>query len=444
MSGSEKYSACVVGAGPAGLAMAKNLAQHGIACDVYERAGDVGGVWNYANPNSPVYRSAHLISSKSLTEFADFPMPPDSPDFPGRERVWEYLKAYARHFDLYRHIKFHSEVVSIIRESEHSAPWVVTLKDGSIRRYRWLALATGVEWEPYSAEFPGTFSGTKIHSFEYREPTPFRDRVVLVVGGGNSGCDIAVDIAGQAKHTLLSMRRGYYFLPKYFLGKPADIFGELSLKLRLPLWFRRIVNTFLLNLTVGRPERFGFPTPDHRLLESHPLINSRIYEAVGHGRLTPKSNVARFEGRTVHFEDGTHCEVDAVIMATGYRNRYAFIDPQSLNWRDGYPQLYLHIFHPKLDDIAVLDLIKPDSGVWWMYDDIAHLVTHFWIAQRDRQPAADAFRAEKRGRAPDLARGHHYVKSPRHTFSVEHFSFGRRIRRKLREMGGSDCIRKTR
>src|SRR4051794_15807015 len=97
---------CVIGAGASGLAVVKNLAQAGLPFDCLERQDDVGGNWYYGQPTSSVYGSTHLISSKRLTEFTDFPMPAECPHFPSHQQVWEYLRAYARNFGLYDRIEF--------------------------------------------------------------------------------------------------------------------------------------------------------------------------------------------------------------------------------------------------------------------------------------------------------------------------------------------------
>src|SRR5580693_4285358 len=93
---------CIIGAGSSGLTVAKNLRAAGLAFDCLEREDDVGGNWYYGKPHSSIYRSTHLISSKPLTEYCDFPMPEEYPDYPNHRDVWEYLRSYARHFDLYR------------------------------------------------------------------------------------------------------------------------------------------------------------------------------------------------------------------------------------------------------------------------------------------------------------------------------------------------------
>ena len=99
---------CVIGAGSSGITVAKNFKQAGIAFDVFEREDGVGGNWYYGRPNSSIYRSTHLISSKPLTEYTDFPMPAEYPDYPSQEQVLEYFRSYVRHFDLEPHIAFNT------------------------------------------------------------------------------------------------------------------------------------------------------------------------------------------------------------------------------------------------------------------------------------------------------------------------------------------------
>ena len=104
---------CVIGAGACGLTVLKNLLEHGISAECFERESEVGGNWNYGTRASSVYRSAHLISSKTLTEYPDFPMPEDWPEYPSHEQALEYLRLYAEKFDLARHIAFNTEIAKV-------------------------------------------------------------------------------------------------------------------------------------------------------------------------------------------------------------------------------------------------------------------------------------------------------------------------------------------
>ena len=149
---------CIIGAGSSGLTAAKNLNDAGIAYDIFEREDGIGGNWYFGKPHSSVYRSIHLISSKPLTEYRDFPMPKDYPDYPSHTQVLDYFKAYARHFDLERDITFNTEVTGIEPVNDGQA-WDVMLNTGERRRYTGVVICNGHNWEPKYPEYPGTFSG---------------------------------------------------------------------------------------------------------------------------------------------------------------------------------------------------------------------------------------------------------------------------------------------
>ena len=424
----ERY--CIIGAGSSGLAAAKNLKAHGIPFDVFEKEDDVGGLWRYHSPNSSVYKSTHLISSKPLTEYTDFPLPEDYPDYPRHDQVLEYFRAYARHFGLYEHIRFNTAVERV----ERAEPgWAVTLAGGETRHYRGVIVANGHLWKPRYPDYPGTFHGRVLHSKEYKTPDILVDRRVLVVGAGNSGCDIAVESAQNAQRTFHSVRRGYYYIPKYLFGKPADQVGEISLKLRLPLWLRRAVNLLLLKFLYGRPEDFGLPKPDHKLFETHPIVNSQMYYYLGHGDIVPKPDVQALCGERVRFKDGSEEEIDVIIYATGYEIAFPFLDKSYLNWQNGRPEFYLHVFHPEYDDLFMAGLIQPDSGQWGLVDYQTQLIAKFIRAQSEQPTKAAWFRNLKSGPQPDLGGGVKYLQTSRHSIEIEHFSYRRRLQKLIKK-----------
>src|SRR5690242_18906798 len=122
---------CVIGAGSSGIAAAKNLKELGIACDAFEREDAIGGNWYFGKPNSSIYRSTHLISSKPLTEYTDYPMPAEYPDFPAHEQVLAYLRDYAQRFGLTDSIQFNTSVERI-EPADSGACWDVTLMSNGI------------------------------------------------------------------------------------------------------------------------------------------------------------------------------------------------------------------------------------------------------------------------------------------------------------------------
>ncbi len=421
---------CVIGAGAAGLAAARQLKASSIPFEVIERERDVGGIWDASLAHGPVYRSAHLISSKPLTEFPDFPMPDEYPDYPNHAQALEYLRSYARAFGLYELIRFGRTVERT--ERVEGGDWSVTFGDGETRVYSGLIVAAGIHWIPSLPEVPGTFSGECMHSVRYKTPDIVRDKRVLVVGAGNSGCDIAVEAAQHAARTFLSVRRGYHYLPKYVFGRPTDQVGEVGLRLHLPLFIRRPLNQLLLRVVVGSPDQFGLPRPDHKLLESHPIVNSQILQALGQGDIQPKPDLVELGGREVRFKDGSTEQIDLIVYATGYHVSFPFLEPRHLNSADGRPDFHLHVFHPTYENLFIVGMIQPDSGVWRLIDLQARAVARYIQAGRANAAGLRKVRALKQGPRPDLGGGIRYLATDRHRYEVEHFSYQQRLRRLIR------------
>jgi len=428
---------CIVGAGSSGLAAAKAFAEAGIPFDCLERNDDVGGNWYYGRPHSSVYASTHTISSKRLTEYVDFPMPADYPEYPHHRQVWEYLKSYATRFGLYERIEFNAEIARIERGERD---WVVRLSDGRERRYRGVVVCNGHNWKPRLPQFALDANGARfdsriIHSAEYKTPDMLAGKRVLVVGAGNSGCDIAVEAAQHAAATLHSTRRGYHYLPKFWRGKPIDMLNEQLLRWRFPLSVRRVLGAIIERVAFGPPGSYGLPVPDHKLFESHPIINQQLYYYLAHGRIRSKPDVAGLVAKQdgpleVRFADGSREEVDLVVLATGFEIAFPFLDRELLNWQNGRPQLFLNVFHPKRDDLFVVGLIQPDSGQFGLVDRQARLVAHYIKAADRGDAAAGRFQRLKASPHKPLDGGMRYLATERHLLEVEHFDY----RRMLEEM----------
>lgn len=425
---------CVVGAGAAGLAAAKNLAECGFPCDVLEREEDLGGVWNYGSPAGRVYRSTHTISSKPTTQYPDFPLPESWPDYPHHSQMLRYLRAYAAHFGVDRRIEYRTPVERVAPGRDGG--WEVAVAGGETRIYRAVVIANGHNWDPNVPELPGRFHRRTLHSSEYRTPGLFAGKRVLVIGAGNSGSDIAVEAAQAGARVLHSMRRGYHVLPKYVMGRPIDQVGDLLLRLRLPLALRRLAGHLAIRLVHGSNRQMGLPEPDHRLFETHPLVNSLLPHHVRHGDIEPKPDVARLEGDAVRFADGSLEKVDVLVYATGYRITIPFVEPSLLNRRDGRPGLHLNIFHPDHDTLFVAGLIQPDSGEIFLLHWQTRGVALFLRALESGSPAAEWLRRRKRKVVEDLGGGIRYAPSGRHALEVEHWTYLRRLREVVERLEG--------
>lgn len=430
MTTSTQEQIALIGAGPSGLAGARCLQKHGIAFQGFEAHTDVGGLWNIHNPRSTVYPSAHLISSKRMTEFSEFPMPERVADYPSHRELLDYFSAFADHFQLREHYRFGTRVLKV--EPVSDAPdtlWRVTTVDGSgqesTAKYKGVVVANGTLAEPNMPNFEGQFAGELLHTSAYKSADQFRDKRVLIVGAGNSGCDIAVDAVHQARSVDISVRRGYYFVPKYVFGKPADSIGG---KITLPPWLKQKIDSTILKWFTGDPVRFGFPKPAYKMYESHPVVNSLVLHHLGHGDLHVKGDIARLDGHTVHFKDGSAKDYDLILCATGYRLHYPFMDVKLLNWQGMSPQLYLNIFSPQYDNLAVMGMIEA-SGIGWQgrYEQ-GELVARYFKARDAGSAAAAALCRAKAGPPPDLSGGYRYLKLERMAYYVHKDTYRAAVR----------------
>lgn len=392
---------CVIGAGPAGLAAARWLHALDIPFEGFERNPDVGGIWNIGFQGSPMYESAHFISSKTLSGFRDFKMPEAYPDYPSHRQVLRYIESYADHFDLRRHFRFG---VSIDFARPHGEGWTVRLHDGTEREYAGLITAVGCEWRPFVPSFRGSFEGEILHSRDYKHPRQFEGRRVLIVGAGNSGCDIACDASRSAGKALISLRRGYYFIPKHIFGRPADVFGEEGP--HLPYFIERPILQGLLRLLNGDVTRLGLPRPDHSILESHPVMNTQILHALGHGDIEVRADIQELRGREVVFVDGKVDTVDLILLATGYVRGVPFLAPGVLA-DDDVSDLFLNVFHRREKNLFVLGHFTADGGAYPLIDRQAELVARVALARRRGVPCPRFERAFS-GRPPDFRGGVRY------------------------------------
>ena len=249
---------CIIGAGASGLAVARNLKARGIAFEVLEREADLGGLWNMATNTGVVYDSTHLVSAKTSTAFDDFPMPPENfPEYPSHGVVLDYFRAYVRQFGLAEHLVFNA-LVQQVAPDDRGGFRVQVEGEPAPRQYAGVVLANGHHSVPRRPVYPGTFSGETLHSSAYRRVHQLRDKRILVVGAGNSACDIVRDAAhGSGARVLMSMRRGTWFVPKYLLGFPTGDVVSLVELLPVPRVIKRYLFQSSLWVLQGPPARHG-------------------------------------------------------------------------------------------------------------------------------------------------------------------------------------------
>ncbi|GAA1927057.1 NAD(P)-binding domain-containing protein [Microbacterium aoyamense] len=402
----------IIGAGPSGLSAARALQKAGIAFDGYEAGAGVGGLWDIDNPRSTMYESAHLISSRTTTEFAEFPMD-STADYPSHKTLIRYFRDFADRFGITERFRFDTKVTSLEPVGEG---WMLraTARDGDLaQRYDGVILANGTLAEPNVPTFRGEFTGELMHTSAYKSATQLTGKRVLIIGAGNSGCDIAVDAVHHAASVDMSVRRGYYFVPRYLFGKPSDTLNQGK---PLPARIKQFVDKRVLQAFTGDPVRFGFPKPDYKLYESHPIVNTLILNHLGQGDLQIRPDIDRFDGKTVHFRDGSSAEYDTILLATGYTLDYPFVARDQLNWTGWSPKLFLNVFPPSFNGLYVMGMIEA-SGIGWQgrYEQ-ADLIASYLSAPPVQQAAFRRRVADEPW--PNLTGGYKYLGLERMSYYV--------------------------
>lgn len=416
---------CVIGAGPSGIGAAKALLAAGLEVVLYERNAEVGGNWIFktGKSHSSVFETTHIISSKALSEYEGFPMPRDYPDYPGHAQLKAYFQAYAEHFGVVPHIRFGVEVRSAERLA--TGGWQLTLEDGRTERFTHLCVASGHHWKPRMPDYPGAYTGELLHSHDFKSALPFTNKRVLVIGGGNSACDIAVETGRVSTRTCISMRRGYWFIPKFLMGMPTDVLNAKVMR-KLPKRLRQSAMRLTLRLVQGRNGDYGLAEPEHGPMEAHPTINSELLYFIRHGQIFPKPDVQGWEGRTVRFVDGTAEDFDAIIAATGFQTSYPFLPGTVGDYSGTEVPLYLKMFHPRFDDLFFIGLFQPLGCIWPLADFQGRLVAGAIRGTWSRPEDMDAA-IKREMHHPDYA----FTKTPRHAVEVDYHEFKKRLVREL-------------
>ena len=257
---------CVIGAGMSGLAALRSLARGGYEVSCYEAGSGIGGMWRYGNDSglSAAYASLHTNTSSARMQYPSLPMNSSAPEFPHHADMLAYLEAYADQNDLRSHIACGSWV-------ETARPldggWEVTVRGGEPRRFDVVVVAAGHYAHPSYPEIPGEFSGTAIHSRDYRTPDPFAGKRVAVVGGAQSAIDIAAEISTVAERTILACSDPHHLIPWRVFGRPLDDF-DTPMALLTPLPVVRASIRAMIALSRATPTRSHLLPPNHRLLET--------------------------------------------------------------------------------------------------------------------------------------------------------------------------------
>lgn len=300
--------ALVAGAGPAGLACAASLRRRGVEVVVLERSDAVAARWRTR------YDGLRLNTMRQFSGLPGRRIPRAMRRYPSRDDFVRYLEDYARGLD----VRFGVEA----RRVEPGARWRVQTSDGTFDAEH-VVIATGYDAVPFVPEVPGDFGGERLHASEVRAVDGFRGRDVLIVGGGNTGVDLAGVLDRCGARVAVAMRSGPLVVPRDLLGLPLQPSGLLND--HLPVKVADALGAFASRLAYGDLTRYGVPKPTEgyqtkfRRTFQGPAVDDGFVAALEAGRARAVPNVERFDGNEAVLVGGERLRPDVVIFATGYR-----------------------------------------------------------------------------------------------------------------------------
>ncbi|GLJ52229.1 hypothetical protein SUGI_1111000 [Cryptomeria japonica] len=322
----------IVGAGPSGLATAACLKEQGVPSIILEKADCIASLWQHRT-----YNRLKLHLPKQFCELPRKPFPEDFPTYPSKSQFIDYLESYNKEFEL--NPRF-NECVQSAKYDETCGLWRVSTKSCpkgglAVREFeyicRWLIVATGENAEPVIPDIAGseTFKGQIIHACEYKNGAKYVGKKVLVVGCGNSGMEVSLDLANHNANPSMVVRSQVHVLPREMFGKST--FGVAMAMMRwLPLWLVDRLILFIAWLMLGNTGRYGLPRPKTGPIElknvagKTPVLDIGALKKIRSGHIKVVPAVECFTTHGAKFADGTVQDFDAVVWATGYKSNVPY------------------------------------------------------------------------------------------------------------------------
>ncbi|XP_048064533.1 flavin-containing monooxygenase 5-like [Megalobrama amblycephala] len=430
----------VIGGGTSGLTCIKCCLDEGLEPVCFETSDDIGGLWRFKENPEPdrasIYHSLIINTSKEMMCYSDFPIPAHFPNYMHNSLIMDYFRMYAEHFQLKRHIRFQTKVLHVTPRPDfpHSGQWDVEIesKDGQREKqvFDAVMVCTGHHCHPHLPlkDFPGidTFKGKYFHSRDYKNPEEWRGKRVVVIGIGNSGGDIAVELSRMAKQVYLSTRKGSWILNRVGdKGVPFD----MMFNNRAVMWFLGLLPVGYRN-KLGQNrlnERFDHKLyglqPAHRIFSQHPMVNDDLPNRILSGTVSVKPNVQEFRGSSVVFEDGTvEDDIDLVVFATGYTFSFPFLSSHVIPVSKNKVSLYKFVYPPALEHptLAVIGLIQPLGAIMPISEMQARWATRVFKGLC-KLPSMSAMMKDIKAKEEAMAQ--RYVAAQRHTIQVDYIPY---------------------
>jgi cation diffusion facilitator CzcD-associated flavoprotein CzcO len=381
-----RLEVAIVGGGPAGLATAATLKRAGIPATVLERSDRVGASWRKH------YDRLHLHPVRWLSNLPGYRFSRKHGRWVSRDGVVRYLEGYARHHAL--DVRTGVEVRRLDRDRD-AGEWVLDMPDGPIRA-RFVVVATGYNHTPVLPNWPGrdSFEGELVHGQDYRNPEPYRGRDVLVVGSGNTGAEIAVDLVeGGAGRVRLAVRTPPNVLLREANGIPGQVGGVLMR--HFPARVADALFTGAQRLQVGDLSQYGLPRaprgPYTQAVRDDvvPILDVGLVEMLKRGRVEVVAALAGFEGRSALLADGSRIEPDAVIACAGYaRGLEPLVGHLGVIGEKGRPTVSRGRTHPNAPNVFFIGYTNPISGMFREFGIDARHIAKAIARERGRSAAA--------------------------------------------------------
>ncbi|OCT82910.1 dimethylaniline monooxygenase [N-oxide-forming] 2 isoform X2 [Xenopus laevis] len=445
----------VVGAGCSGLPTIKCCLDEGLEPTCFERTEDIGGLWRFKeNPEegrASIYNSVISNTSKEMTCYSDFPMPEDYPNYMHNSKLLQYFRLYAEHFKLLQYIRFKTTVCSIRKRPDFSmtGQWDVTSECNGKQQteiFDAVLICIGHHCTQNLPlhNFPGieNFKGQYLHSRQYKNPHPFKNKRIIVVGIGNTAVDLVVELSSVAKQVYLSTRRGAWIVNRVCdNGYPLDTVQSTRFNCivqgMIPVLTNKLIES-KINARVNH-DNYGL-TPQHRFLSQQPTVSDTLPNRIISGKVLLKTNVKRFTETDVIFEDGTvEKDIDVVIFATGYVFSLPFLEESVLKVQNNEISLYKMIFPPNLEKptLGCIGYIQPSGAFMPIAEMQARWATRVFKGLH-QLPLVEGMRKEITERKQKIQS--RYFKSKRHTLQVGYVSYMDEI---ATEIGCKPDVRKV-
>ncbi|KAG9154500.1 hypothetical protein Leryth_026281 [Lithospermum erythrorhizon] len=335
----------IVGAGPSGLAVGAGLKEHGTPFVILERADCIASLWQ-----KRTYDRLKLHLPKQFCQLPRFPFPEDYPEYPNKKEFVEYLESYAKHFDINPH---YNECVQSAKYDKATSLWrVKTISaSGSIRSEveyicQWLVVATGENAERVMPEIDGLddFKGEVIHACDYKSGQEYKGNKVLVVGCGNSGMEVSLDLCNHHAKPSMVARSSVHVLPREIFGKSTF---ELAVALMtwMPLWLVDKILLICAWFILGNTNNYGLKRPTEGPLQlkntkgKTPVLDIGALARVRSGDIKVIPGIKKFTKNMVELVNGVCLDIDAVVLATGYRSNVPYwLKENEMFCDDGFPK----------------------------------------------------------------------------------------------------------